>query len=49
MNLSDGSRRLRFFGNRVLRGISEPKTQEVTGEWRRLRGSELQIHFKKYY
>jgi hypothetical protein len=29
-------RRLRLFENRVLRKISGPKGNEVTGEWRRL-------------
>ena len=28
--------RLKVFENRVLRKISEPKRDEVTGEWRRL-------------
>jgi hypothetical protein len=28
--------RLRVFGSRVLRNIFGPKTDEVTGEWRRL-------------
>ena len=34
-------RRLRVFGNRVLRRIFGPKRVEVTGEWRRLRNEEL--------
>jgi len=29
-------RRLRVFGNRVLRRIFGPKRDEVTGEWRKL-------------
>jgi len=29
-------RRLRMFGNRVLRKIFGPKRDEVTGEWRKL-------------
>jgi len=33
-------RRLRVFGNRVLR-IFGPKRDEVTGEWRKLRNEEL--------
>jgi hypothetical protein len=33
--------RLRVFENRVLRRIFEPKRDEVTGEWRRLRNEEL--------
>jgi hypothetical protein len=33
--------RLRVFENRVLRRIFEPKREEVTGEWRRLRKEEL--------
>jgi hypothetical protein len=34
-------RGLRFFENRVLRRIFEPKRDEVTGEWRRLHNKEL--------
>jgi len=30
--------RLRVFENRVLRRIFGPKRDEVTGEWRKLRG-----------
>jgi hypothetical protein len=33
--------RLRVFENRVLRRISGPKRDEVTGEWRRLHNEEL--------
>jgi hypothetical protein len=33
--------RLRVFENRVLRTIFGPKTDEVTGEWRRLHNEEL--------
>jgi hypothetical protein len=33
--------RLRVFENRVLRGISGPKTDKVTGEWRKLHSGEL--------
>jgi hypothetical protein len=33
--------RLRVFENRVLRGISGPKWDEVTGEWRKLHNGEL--------
>jgi hypothetical protein len=33
--------RLRVFGNRVLRGISGPKGDEVTGERRKLHSGEL--------
>jgi hypothetical protein len=29
------------FENRVLRSIFEPKTDEVTGEWRKLHKKEL--------
>jgi hypothetical protein len=29
------------FENRVLRRIFEPKRDEVTGEWRKLRNEEL--------
>jgi len=34
-------RRLRVFENRVFRRIFEPKRDEVTGEWRKLRKEEL--------
>jgi hypothetical protein len=34
--------RQRTFGNRVLRRIFAPKTEEVTGDWRRLHNKELQ-------
>ena len=33
--------KLRVFENRVLRRISGPKTDEVTGEWRRQHNEEL--------
>ena len=33
--------RLRVFGNRILRRVFGPKTDEVTGEWRRLHDKEL--------
>jgi hypothetical protein len=33
--------RLRVFENRVLRRISGPKRDEVTGEWRKLHNGEL--------
>jgi len=33
--------RLRVFEKRVLRRIFRPKTDEVTGEWRRLHNGEL--------
>jgi hypothetical protein len=33
--------RLKVFENRVLRKISGPKREEVTGEWRRLHNEEL--------
>jgi hypothetical protein len=32
---------LRYFENRVLRRILEPKRNEVTKEWRRLHNEEL--------
>jgi hypothetical protein len=35
--------RLRVFENRVLRIIFGPKTDEITGEWRKLRNEELHI------
>jgi len=34
-------RRLRVFENRVLRRIFGPKTDEVTGKWRKLHNEEL--------
>jgi hypothetical protein len=34
---------LRVFENRVLRRISGPKKDEVTGEWRKLHSEELHI------
>ena len=34
-------RRLRVFGNRVLRRVFGPKRDEVTGEWRKLHNEEL--------
>jgi hypothetical protein len=33
--------RLRVFENRVLRGVFGPKSDEVTGEWRKLHSGEL--------
>jgi hypothetical protein len=33
--------RLKMFENRVLRGIFEPKRDEVAGEWRKLHNEEL--------
>jgi hypothetical protein len=33
--------RLRVFENRVLKRISEPKRDEVMGEWRKLHNEEL--------
>jgi hypothetical protein len=38
---TEGGPRLRVFENRVLRRIFEPKTDEVTWEWRRLHIEEL--------
>jgi len=34
-------RKLRMFGNMVLRRIFGPRRDEVTGEWRRLHSEEL--------
>jgi hypothetical protein len=34
-------RKLRVFGNRVLRRIFGPKRDEVTGGWRKLHNEEL--------
>jgi hypothetical protein len=33
--------RLRVFENRALKRIIEPKRDEVTGDWRKLRNEEL--------
>ena len=33
--------KMRVFENRVLRRIFGPKTEEVTGEWRKLHNEEL--------
>jgi hypothetical protein len=38
-------RRLRAFQNRVLRRISGPRRDEVTGEWRQLHNEELNYLF----
>jgi hypothetical protein len=38
---SSEERRLRVFGNRVLRKIFEPKRDEVTREWRKLCNEQL--------
>jgi hypothetical protein len=35
------SRRLRVFENRALRSVFGPKSDEVTGEWRKLHNEEL--------
>jgi hypothetical protein len=35
--------KLRVFENRVVRSISGPKRDEVTGEWRKLHSEELHI------
>ena len=34
-------RRLRVFGNRMLRRIFAPRSDEVKGEWRKLHNEEL--------
>jgi hypothetical protein len=34
-------RRVRVFGNGVLRALFGPKRDEVTGEWRKLHNEEL--------
>jgi hypothetical protein len=34
-------RRLRVFGNGLLRRIFGPKSDKVTGEWRKLHNEEL--------
>jgi hypothetical protein len=36
-----GERSLRMLENRILRRIFGPKTDEVTGEWRKLHNEEL--------
>jgi hypothetical protein len=41
--------KLRVFKNRVLRRIFGPKTDEVAGDWRRLRNEELYDLLTKYY
>jgi len=41
LRASTEDRRLRVFENRVLRRICGPKTDEVTGEWRKLNNEEL--------
>jgi hypothetical protein len=39
-------RRLTVSENRVLRRITEPRSDDVTGEWRRLHEEELyDLHF----
>jgi hypothetical protein len=40
-----GRAQTEVFGNRVLRRIFEPKTDEVTGEWRTLHSEELHIFY----
>jgi hypothetical protein len=35
------ARKLRVFKNRVLKKVFGPKTDEVTGQWRRLHNEEL--------
>jgi hypothetical protein len=37
----EGGSTLRVFENRVLRGMFEPKSNEVTGKWRKLHNEEL--------
>ncbi|PSN56398.1 hypothetical protein C0J52_13981, partial [Blattella germanica] len=39
--------RLRVFENKVLRKNFGPKTDEETGEWRRLHNIELNYHYGK--
>jgi hypothetical protein len=41
--------RLRIFKNEVLRRIFGPKTDEVTGEWRRLHNKELYALYSSQY
>jgi hypothetical protein len=50
LTLREGNR-LRVFENRILRRMFGPKTDEVTGEWRKLHSEELHIlySFPKYY
>jgi hypothetical protein len=38
---SEEEQRLKVFENRVLRGISEPKRQELLGQWRKMQNGEL--------
>jgi hypothetical protein len=39
---------MRVFENRVLRGISGPKGDEVTGGWRKLHKEELHNFYSNY-
>ena len=41
IKICKGRRKLRVFENMVLRRIFGPRTDEVTGEWRRLHNEEL--------
>jgi hypothetical protein len=41
LNFLREDRKLRAFGNRVLRRIFGPKRDEMTGEWRKLHNEEL--------
>jgi hypothetical protein len=41
--------RLRVFENRVLRGIFGPKSDDVTGEWRKLHNEELHNLLSIYF
>ena len=41
VELGRSKRRLRVFENRVLRRVFGSKTNEVTGEWRKLHNEEL--------
>ena len=36
-------RRLRLFENKVLRRIFGPRSDEVTGDWRRLHNEEINV------
>jgi len=40
LTLREG-RKVRLFGNMVMRRIFRPSMEEVTGEWRRLHNEEL--------
>jgi hypothetical protein len=44
MYVTEGGQRLRVFKNRVVRRVFGPKSDEVTGEWRRMRMGIGEVH-----